>query len=535
MLSSLPIGQRLTVSHAVLAAALAALMILVIASATGVRGTDAYWYVSEVRAAGEGDPRANSLFPGLIQSDPDYLVERPFIHDTALPHLLGPLGTLIGAYNTWLVFNLLCVGAAAALIYATALRVGKDREGTVELATLSSAAFVMLPITFWQTSQPGPELALASLCAAACFVAVSGWRREFVFLSLLLILCLGQSLRSMFEPAVVLCTGYFMVSAWLARPNNRLVHTLSYGLAGLLVLGLLQIGDDTLSFSLAQLAQNGAETGDNMELWLSPTPLEIDIGAIVGKMIRSVLGFVEISTVQLFFAPFSGLVLLTVAAVWLRLRTGVSSIPGPEWAVLGVCVTALALMMVIVLIHQNQFRYTVMATPALICAFVTWLAGTRFAPGARVRWVERGMALGLVLALAVNSVLALRVADEGAVSEARVDAYFAGAGSIPTLRSADRVVDCFRRGDSLAMAYAWPDRVIVHFDPQTGEGFFWQTVEATEADVLVCPASEAEALLGPGYEMLNVGSISELGGSLAVYDLVQAKKARDVQSPTIRD
>ena len=496
-----------------------AFLTLVTASSTGVRGTDGYWYVSEARAVASGDARSNSLFPNPLQQDPEYLGERPFIHATALPYALAPLSVLVGPYVAWLVANVVFALGAAGLIYAAIRRLRPNGE-TAFAATVGAGGFLLLPTVVWQAAQPGPEMALALLCAAACWMVASGARREVVFTALILLALVGASLRSIFEPAVLACVVVFIALAGRSKSRARWLEVGGYAVGGLIALAWLMRGGGTLGYSVLELAQNGASSGDNMEIWLADGSLSPNLTEIADKVVRNLLEYFSPSLMQAFFAPFLLLTLLIFGSLVRRVKSrgGIRHEDPPLGGLIILLGTLLAINFIVITVHQNQFRYTLMLLPALIvcAAGVSWPTLNRLKQHRSVVPVLVACAAGFLM---VDAALVLRLREEGRTATQQTAALALAARSIPSLIAADTVIDCWRRGDSLALAHAWPEKLFVHFDAATGADFFDRTVRAASPDILVCPTDQARLLLEEDTEALAVGVIPGGDVPLAIYDL----------------
>lgn len=510
--------SRGTVSILVLAAAFCVFSALVFAGASGVRGSDQFWYLSEIRAVAEGDPRTNSLFPNLIQRDAGVLTARPFIHDTAYPYLVALLAPALGPYAAALAFNLALAGASAVFIFLAVLKTGSGSEDRHAAALAAALAFLFLPVTFWQASQPAPELALAFLCALCCYTAVSGLRGYAVFSLLVGLILAAESLRSIFEPALLVCAAAFIGSAFRDGAKSRWLTAL-YGLAlSVSALVFLRLKEDTLPYSRLELAQNGATTGNNMELWLADGGIEPRLGDIALKALRNLLGFFEPGAVQLFLLPFTVLcfgIAALLAGLWLRGR--LAELSRIQVSLIAIAGTAVAVTLAIVALHQNQFRYTLTALPALI---VTMAALWRPDPGRAMPALRMAAAAVLLgLCLAANAVLAQRLSTEGRQAASRVELFQRAALESDTLRTAAVVMDCFRQADSLLMAYALPGTLFVHFDPGTGADYFRRTVEASAATALVCARDEAAKIIPELAAKEPAGRIGAGGEEVSIYDL----------------
>ena len=88
-----------------------AVLISVAFAASGVRGTDQYWYLADVLTLIEGgDPLSNLYFPrAVLDGTANY-----FAHSGPSLHLSAMVGKIVGPYNGWLVVNLISHAIIAA-------------------------------------------------------------------------------------------------------------------------------------------------------------------------------------------------------------------------------------------------------------------------------------------------------------------------------------------------------------------------------------------------------------------------------------
>lgn len=135
------------------------MLVAIVSSAHGVRGTDQYWYLADVDTLIQGGkPLSNLYFPRALidgREDSNY-----FIHNGPALYLSAMFGAWIGAFNGWLIVNLLCHFITAFCIYVAALR-----HTSRSVATASCFLYFISPIAVWQSVNMMQEHFFAALLA----------------------------------------------------------------------------------------------------------------------------------------------------------------------------------------------------------------------------------------------------------------------------------------------------------------------------------------------------------------------------------
>ena len=83
-------------------AALLWLLIIFLLGEWGLRGTDQYWYISDLESLVNGYGKSNTVFSGSLLRGYD---GNSFIHQTLILYLLTPIAKVFGSYNSWVIFN----------------------------------------------------------------------------------------------------------------------------------------------------------------------------------------------------------------------------------------------------------------------------------------------------------------------------------------------------------------------------------------------------------------------------------------------
>jgi len=175
---------------------LSALCNLAIAAFAGVglRGTDQYWYATNLIMAKEGSGfRSNSLFPSAYFpaiNDQGFLLP-PFVHNIPVSYLAAAVNQVVAdPYMSWLALNTaLCFGTAL-ILYSLALRLW-----TANWATFVASVTLIFPHSVWFGLNALSEqfiIFLISLLVWSILRAVGGEGR-YVWLASLCIYVLALS------------------------------------------------------------------------------------------------------------------------------------------------------------------------------------------------------------------------------------------------------------------------------------------------------------------------------------------------------
>lgn len=387
-----------------LAAVTVLFAVLVVLAASGVRGTDQYWYMADVEALARGLPHvSNNVFPTQILGQPPTIVP-PFIHNILPIYMVVPAAWLFGTYAGWLVTNGVASAAVAFVIYRVL-----EREVSPWAGALGYAVYLLLPLTFWQSAQPWAEPCIALFSAAAVWAYGRGGRGYWHWAGLGLILLLGYYSRETFLAFLMMLPVVFLLRSDRTRWS-------AWVFAGVLVCGFwlaLQLREAWFPHSPEVswkdlLAVGAAGSGSNMSPYFAVPPIEASWPDIARKAAKNLLIQVDPrwAACWLFYVPFN---IMAVLCLWsLATHAGRGSRPA-RLAEAGVAFLLVHLQTIVLV--QNHARYMLVAVPAV-------LAGAPLAPRL-VRWLRDlrypGRILaGLVVLLALADLpLALRLRSEG--------------------------------------------------------------------------------------------------------------------------
>ena len=461
----------------------------------GVRGSDQYWYVSEVRAVMAGDPRTNSLWPHFLLGDPNYIESRPFIHQGAMPYIIASLGGVLDPYRAWIAFNLIAAGLGAWLI-STSLR---QLDAGPRVAGIAAILYLLIPATLWYASQPLVETTVALLSAAMIAVAVRPWNPVMKFAVLIVLAMIGQQIITIFQPVLLAILAGFLWDEWRAGGTRSIRLTFFYLLITGLCSLLISLKQSTLGFSVTQLMMNGTPGGTNMDLWLREGSLPFSLSLFMSKLFANLLVFATPNANQIFFLPFFALLLaigVGLVAKW-RARADIRAL-----LVGYVVLVALGVYAIVIMLHQNQARYILYILPILIVA-AAWLHHERIERLLDRRFGTLASGAAALALVAVGAVLAMTLRAESAASARESAAFRRVMTDLPALRDAKVLIECYHGGESLQLTYAIPKKLFVHITADSAATQLKRIAERSGTNLLFCPA-EATALLRESVPGVNL-------------------------------
>jgi hypothetical protein len=455
-------------------------------SSAGVRGSDQYWYVAEVRAVMAGDPRTNSLWPNFLLADPTYLESRPFIHQGIMPHIVAGLPGMADPYMAWIIFNLVAVGLSAALIYSTL----RQLEVSAKVSGLAATLFLMLPVTFWHASQPLVEITICLLSASMIAIAVRPWNDVIKFAALLVLAMIGQQIVTIFQPVLLAISVGFLWHEWRGGGTRSIRMTILYLLIAGFCFSLISLKETTLGFGVTQLMMNGTLGGSNMDLWLYEGSVPFSLSLFLGKLVANLSIFTTINSNQIFFFPF--IILLIAIAFGFFIKWHAKS-GAPSLLVGYIVMVALAVYGVVIALHQNQARYMVYILPVLIVA-AAWLHHGLIERLTDHRFGILASGAAAMSLLSVATVLAITLRTESADSAKDSAAFRRLMAEDTSLRDAKVLIECYHGGTSLQLAYAVPDKIFIHIAPDRVATPLKRIAEISGARLIFCPADTTEAI-----------------------------------------
>jgi hypothetical protein len=359
--------KRIPASHiALLLLVMACFTCLVAYGASGgPRGSDQYWYIadSESLASGKG-PLTNNIFPAAINNENPSL-KQPFIHNILSVYMAVPATRILGGHWGWIVTNLVSTLIAVILIYMTVFRLAGPLAGLA-----SSLTFIMMPLTFWQASQPLAEASMFMLSAS--FMAVlslaHGRFRKYVLLLLpagALFLC-----RKSFILFLVSVPVLFMLNSREKIKVRCVKASILIAISGLIIASGRALFPEGVHWDFSQILMSAIprETS-NIEIFFLLEPIEFSFSKWLYKSFlmlktqvagnRGAFGGTNTKALLLFYLPYNAMAIAFLYSIR-------KSLFKSEWAQAGIVFILVHLASITV--FQNYFRYMAPVLPVLVAA-----------------------------------------------------------------------------------------------------------------------------------------------------------------------
>jgi hypothetical protein len=412
-----------------LAITAAYLVLAVYAAASGPRGSDQFWYISDVTTLMAGSPPyTNVIYPGTMIREKMPPEATPFVHHTLTLYLAAALGTILGgAYPGWIAMTMMATLAAAWLVSRVVKRLADEPA-----ALWAFAIFLLWPTVFWQSVNMLQEGFFVLFVAAIVYLFLRLRQTVWHYLLLELLLLVAALCSPFFVPLLFLTPLTMLVH--FGRPVRWPIVLVA---AGLLAATVAVLAVEPVLFpaafqpGLAGILRGVDPISRSNMVWQARVELpELSPHYVWLKFVWAVQSqFAGDQAGLVFYWPVNLTILLALLLLWRHRGAAERRLAG---------LTALLLLMYagVVVCHQNQFRYGIFILPATIPCAVVLLARLGGRPA--LRWlVPAAGALALAAFLAIDVTSAQRIRGEAkqyAAFREAAQKYFAG------LSDADHVI-----------------------------------------------------------------------------------------------
>lgn len=332
----------------------------------GVRGSDQYWYVSDVLLGQlTGRPRSNAIYPSALESNlfsPESLP--PPIHSVPATYLANYMNHVVqDPYMSWLYLGLVLAISSAFLVYKISVIFVSSN-----LALLASALFLLTPQNLWLTLNPLMEQSVVFATLLLMYSSVAT-PQKFVHLGFMIV---GTSILVASRPNYLLIAVGVLAIMYL---NRRQVKFSALRAA------IYLLGSGALTYALGSalghypthgitgaLASNSpsAEPGvGNMGGFFSP-PQVPPLADILTKGINNISSALFPSSVADILLSLAPILLLIIGTLLLR-RTKLNA------SLIVWSFTLLLVFFFTVFFFQFQSRYAAPLVPLTIIIWVVLL------------------------------------------------------------------------------------------------------------------------------------------------------------------
>lgn len=159
-------------------------VVLALASVTSVRGSDQYWYASNLEALQLGRGLAsNAIYPIAWMGKTDFSVDvwpQP-IHNIPVVHLAAALSSLLPAHThlVWVITNVSVSLVGSWLLYRIGLTVASPN-----LAAVGASLFLLAPASLWWTMNALAEQSVVALGIVYCWALILSIKHSLSGLSI---------------------------------------------------------------------------------------------------------------------------------------------------------------------------------------------------------------------------------------------------------------------------------------------------------------------------------------------------------------
>lgn len=469
------------------------LICLVFISANGLRGTDQYWYISAVDSYCKDINNSYMIFPYL--SNYYDINSIPFPHDTAITKILGSISCSIDPYISWISLNVICM----LIIFLSTYLCCKDKGKNNNEVLLISILTILNPATFWLLTQPLIEIILATLLILIFTVGMLIKNVVNKFLLIFFLIFFMDSIRTgYFYIAFILSIVLFISSFY--HKKNKLFYIF---LILFTILYSYFYDSNTLRFSIASLAMNGANDNGNMSLWLSYNLPTFDIILFKNKVLLQFFSFFSFSTLPFNFVFFFILFILLFLLIkyFKELKTDF-----PTFAVFIVLMLANVLYFTTVFIHQNQFRYQVIVLPSNILACYYIYANYS---KSNLKYLSYFLFI-ISFLFCISSILLSIKSHESSFVSRKQGLEFKNKLKESRIFESDEIIITCYNSKSIENSYYIRPTLSFVIDSQGSHSYLMKSINIANSDVLIChDGAIVNYLLDMNlyYEVFNINSV----------------------------
>ena len=263
------------------------LLIIFLLGEWGLRGTDQYWYISDLESLVDGYGKSNTVFSGSLLRGYD---GNSFIHQTLILYLLTPLAKVFGAYNSWVIFNFTSMFFSSILIYKSMIKLN---AGVIR-AWIAFGIFLSNPITIFIIGEPLVEATQPMFISLILYFLVSiqspleyqNERSIIKILAVVFFILLLDLIWPIYFPMVIIIILYFIYisfkSGFYIYLFSAIVFIFLYATTKIV---LLSGGDIP---NIEDLIMNGTVNGNNTEFWLNKSKTDFSFDPAMSKILSNI-------------------------------------------------------------------------------------------------------------------------------------------------------------------------------------------------------------------------------------------------------
>lgn len=459
---------------------------LILFATSDFRGTDQYWYMADVETLLEGGKTTNNVYPAQIMSA-EPRIPCPFIHNILNLYLVLPAARVFGAFGGWIVTNVLATVLTASLI---ALLVAMVADKWVSV--LAYTVYLLLPLTVWQSSQPLAEATIAPFVAIGALSYVWAETNKKLWVLTVVAACVAYYCRVSFLPILFVIPIAYLLQNKPVRIKNILSALALLSLAIFVVITGKMIFEGGMPTSFNKIINNAIPgVTRNMHFLFSFSPRPIVLQEFWSK-VTVYLSYQLLPPswdLQIFYLPFNLLAVLSVCFCFTKKSN-------KEARIAHCAIILLLLHIATIIVHQNQARYLLVVTPAVLAGGAVMLNKIKFFQSKRAKLA---LISGLIVFLtASNAPLVTRLRQEG-FREKKLRTILSSKFDNTIPKNESLIVDASDRYDQI-FGYVLRPRTVIFVESSYKCEEYETIREKGNAKWLLCP------LKSPLVERFNISS-----------------------------
>lgn len=353
-------------------------MFLSLKGATGIRGSDDFWYVADVESLITGKGVAsNNIFPVSCR----YVVPtfpRPFVHNVPNIYFAALPALIFGSYKGWIVLNIFCNLITAFLIF----KIVKKFVSKI-WAVLMMVTYLSLPLTLMGTIKPMAESSIAPLVALELYVYIYKKDNLWYWILMELIAGLLVACRPSFIILLFLIPAVYVIERCILKKNwIRNLFILLFICIVLAVIPSVLFKPNVSYSNLSIINSAVPNKSSNMNIFFNLNPEQVNIHNTLANLIAKTKESLRIQFkptkdvgFSSYYVPFN---IIFIFNIFLMFK-------GKKYIQISMFTLFMFLIHILtVIIFQNQDRYMIVAMPVLLCSMGVFLGSIKILN--RIQW-----------------------------------------------------------------------------------------------------------------------------------------------------
>jgi len=454
-------------------AALIWLLIIFLLGEWGLRGTDQYWYISDLESLVNGYGKSNTVFSGSLLRGYD---GNSFIHQTLILYLLTPIAKVFGSYNSWVIFNFISMFFSSVLIYKSMIKLN---AGVIR-AWIAFGIFLSNPITIFIIGEPLVEATQPMFISLILYFLVSiqspleyqNERSIIKILAVVFFILLLDLIWPIYFIVVILITLYFMYisfkSGFYIYLCSAIVFIFLYATTKIV---LLSGGDIP---NIEDLIMNGTVNGNNTEFWLNKSKTDFSFDPAISKMLSNIIEQFYHSDYKL-FAIYSMFNILLFRSMF-----SIRNVFSHRKLLVIVSIALLISIAAVIVIHQNQYRYLYPVLPVVVILAMVPL-NQSFKD--KVFNIEHIVGVLMIVTGILSSIFIFQAKSNSIENDRMYSVSYDNISEYIPL--GDDVVACWPSATA-HLAYTLKGRDVVMFPSWGNSEYFKKVVDKSKTEWLLC-------------------------------------------------